>query len=151
MNMSYENPAGTMEKTTGFLMFRTARGMKKMLDTRLSEFNVTSSQATVLNTLSSQDGQSLSDIGKSIHLDKPAITGLADRMEKDGLVERRRTSSDRRIIQLFFTEKGKKLYRRIEKVIVDVDNELVETLTEEEIESLHSMLQRIWNKSNGQP
>jgi len=151
MNMSYENPAGTMEKTTGFLMFRTARGMKKMLDTRLSEFNVTSSQATVLNTLSYQDGQSLSDIGKSIHLDKPAITGLADRMEKDGLVERRRTSSDRRIIQLFFTEKGKKLYRRIEKVIVDVDNELVETLTEEEIESLHSMLQRIWNISNGQP
>ena len=149
--MSYENPAGTMEKTTGFLMFRTARGMKKMLDTRLSEFNVTSSQATVLNTLSYQDGQSLSDIGKSIHLDKPAITGLADRMEKDGLVERRRTSSDRRIIQLFFTEKGKKLYRRIEKVIVDVDNELVETLTEEEIESLHSMLQRIWNISNGQP
>jgi len=100
--MSYENPAGTMEKTTGFLMFRTARGMKKMLDARLSGFNVTSSQATVLNALSLQDGQSLSDIGKSIHLDKPAITGLADRMEKDGLVERRRTSSDRRIIQLLF-------------------------------------------------
>ncbi|MFQ6677576.1 MAG: MarR family winged helix-turn-helix transcriptional regulator [Fidelibacterota bacterium] len=149
--MSYDNPAGTMEKTTGFLMFRTARGMKKLLDTRLSEFNITSSQATVLNTLSYQDGQSLSDIGKSIHLDKPAITGLADRMEKDGLVERRRTSSDRRIIQLFFTEKGKKLFHQIEKVIVDVDNELVEALREKEIESLHSMLQRIWNKSNGQP
>jgi DNA-binding MarR family transcriptional regulator len=91
--MSYEIPIGTMEKTTGFLMFRTARGMKKILDARLSEFNVTSSQASVLNTLFSSDGISLSDIGKSVHLDKPAITGLADRMEKDGLVERRRTSS----------------------------------------------------------
>lgn len=147
--MSFEKPTGTMEKTTGFLMFRTARGMKKMLDANLSEFNVTSSQATILNTLASNDGQSLSDIGKSVHLDKPAITGLADRMEHDGLVERRRTSSDRRIIQLFLTEKGQKLYNKIEKIIVDVDQELVKTLADQEIKILHKMLQSIWDKTNG--
>lgn len=139
-----------MEKTTGFLMFRTARGMKKMLDAKLSEFNVTSSQATILNTLSNLDGQSLSDIGKSVHLDKPAITGLADRMEHDGLVERKRTSSDRRIIQLFLTEKGKKLFNKIEKIIVEVDQELVKTLADQEIRTLHKLLQCIWDKSNGQ-
>ncbi|MCH7612215.1 MAG: MarR family transcriptional regulator [Candidatus Marinimicrobia bacterium] len=148
--MSFEKPTGTMEKTTGFLMFRTARGMKKMLDAKLSEFNVTSSQATILNTLNSNDGQSLSDIGKNIHLDKPAITGLADRMEHDGLVERRRTSSDRRIIQLFLTEKGGKLFKKIEKIIVEVDQELVKTLTDQEIKTLHKMLQSIWDISNGQ-
>jgi len=147
--MSFEKPTGTMEKTTGFLMFRTARGMKKMLDSNLSEFNVTSSQATILNTLASNDGQSLSDIGKSVHLDKPAITGLADRMEHDGLVERRRTSSDRRIIQLFLTEKGGKLYKKIEKIIVKVDEELVKTLTDQKINTLHKMLQNIWDKTNG--
>jgi len=148
--MSFEKPTGTMEKTTGFLMFRTARGMKKMLDSNLSEFNVTSSQATILNTLASNDGQSLSDIGKSVHLDKPAITGLADRMEHDGLVERRRTSSDRRIIQLFLTEKGKRLYKKIEKIIVRVDEKLVKTLTNQEINTLHKMLQNIWDKTNSQ-
>lgn len=148
--MSFEKPTGTMEKTTGFLMFRTARGMKKMLDAKLSEFNVTSSQATILNTLDSNDGQSLSDIGKSVHLDKPAITGLADRMEHDGLVERKRTSSDRRIIQLFLTEKGKKLFNKIEKIIVEVDQELVKTLADQEIRTLHKLLQCIWDKSNGQ-
>lgn len=148
--MSFEKPTGTMEETTGFLMFRTARGMKKMLDAKLSEFNVTSSQATILNTLSNLDGQSLSDIGKSVHLDKPAITGLADRMEHDGLVERRRTSSDRRIIQLFLTEKGKNLYNTIEKIIVEVDQELVKTLADQEIRTLHKLLQCIWDKSNGQ-
>ncbi|MAD51029.1 MAG: MarR family transcriptional regulator [Candidatus Marinimicrobia bacterium] len=146
--MSYEIPIGTMEKTTGFLMFRTARGMKKMLDARLSEFNVTSSQASVLNTLFSSDGISLSDIGKSVHLDKPAITGLADRMEKDGLVERRRTSSDRRIIQLFLTEKGRNLYNTIETIIIEVDQQLVKGLVTQEIETLHEMLQSIWDQAN---
>ncbi|HJM11963.1 MAG TPA: MarR family transcriptional regulator [Candidatus Marinimicrobia bacterium] len=146
--MSYEIPIGTMEKTTGFLMFRTARGMKKILDARLSEFNVTSSQASVLNTLFSSDGISLSDIGKSVHLDKPAITGLADRMEKDGLVERRRTSSDRRIIQLFLTEKGRNLYNTIETIIIEVDQQLVKGLVTQEIETLHEMLQSIWDQAN---
>ena len=146
--MSYEIPIGTMEKTTGFLMFRTARGMKKILDARLSEFNVTSSQASVLNTLFSSDGISLSDIGKSVHLDKPAITGLADRMEKDGLVERRRTSSDRRIIQLFLTEKGRNLYNTIETIIIEVDQQLVKGLVTQKIETLHEMLQSIWDQAN---
>lgn len=146
--MSYEIPTGTMEKTSGFLMFRTARGMKKMLDSRLSKFNVTSSQASVLNTLNSFDGLPLSDVGKSVHLDKPAITGLADRMEKDGLVERRRTSSDRRIIQLFLTNKGKSLFNKIEDIIVDVDQQLVKDLSLKEIDTLHKMLQSIWDQSN---
>lgn len=146
--MSYEIPTGTMEKTTGFLMFRTARGMKKMLDSRLSKFNVTSSQASVLNTLFNSDGLSLSEIGRSVHLDKPAITGLADRMEKDGLVERRRTSTDRRIIQLFLTEKGRSLYNSIETIIVETDQRLVKSLSILEIETLHEMLQNIWDQAN---
>jgi DNA-binding MarR family transcriptional regulator len=148
--MSYEIPTGTMEKTTGFLMFRTARGMKKMLDARLSEFNITSSQASVLNTLFNSDGLSLSDIGKSVHLDKPAITGLADRMENDGLVERRRTSTDRRIIQLYLTEKGRNLYNAIETIIVEIDQRLVQSLTINEIDTLHNMLQSIWDQANNQ-
>lgn len=146
--MNFEIPTGTMEKTTGFLMFRTARGMKKKLDAKLSEFKVTSSQTIILNTLNSHDGQSLSDIGKNVHLDKPAITGLADRMENDGLVERRRTSADRRIIRLFLTEKGRKLFHKIEGIIIEVDQQLVKDLTDQEINTLHVMLKSIWDETN---
>lgn len=146
--MSFNTPTGTMEKTTGFLLFRTARVMKKKLDAKLSEFNVTSSQTTILNTLNINDGQSLSDIGKNVHLDKPAITGLADRMENDGLVERRRTSSDRRIILLFLTNKGKNLFNKIERIILEVDRQLVSDLTNQEIKTLHIMLKSIWRKTN---
>jgi len=146
--MSYEIPTGPMEKTSGFLMFRTARGMKRMLDARLSEFNVTSSQASVLNTLNAHNGLSLSEVGKSVHLDKPAMTGLADRMEKDGLVERKRISSDRRVIQLFLTTKGKDLFIQIEGIIGEVDQMLVKDLSSHEIDLLHQLLQHIWDCAN---
>ena len=146
--MSYETPTGSMEKTSGFLVFRTARGMKKLLDSRLSEFNITSSQASVLNTLNSQNGLSLSDVGKRVHLDKPAMTGLADRMEKDDLVKRKRISSDRRVIQLVLTKKGRDLYNKIETTILDVDQFLVSDFSSDEIKTLHKMLQRIWPQAN---
>ena len=148
--MSDKIPTLTMEKTTGFLMFRTTRGMKKMLDGKLNQFHVTSSQATVLSTLGDRDGQSLSDIGKNVYLDKPAITGLADRMENNGLVERRRTSTDRRVIQLFLTVKGRKLFNQIKKIIIDIDQQLVKGLTEQEINTLHEVMKCIWEEANGQ-
>ena len=112
-----ENHALTeIEKRTGFLVYRTARGMKKMLDFELNKYSVSSSQYTVLNTLMEDDGLSLSEIGKRVFIDKPAVTGIADRMEKDGLVERRRTSQDRRVIQLFMTKKGRALAEKTEGI-----------------------------------
>ncbi|MBC8174511.1 MAG: MarR family transcriptional regulator [Candidatus Marinimicrobia bacterium] len=125
--------------------------MKKMLDARLSEFGVTSSQHTVLSTLAENDGLSLSEIGKRIYLDKPAITGLADRLEKDGLVERRRTSEDRRVIRLYLTEKGQNLLQRFEKIATEVDRELVQVLSSSELNKFREMLNRIWLSANMEP
>lgn len=141
----------SIKQSTGFLTVRTARSMKKMLDARLSEFGVTSSQHTVLSTLAEDDGLSLSEIGKRIYLDKPAITGLADRLEKDGLVERRRTSEDRRVIRLYLTEKGQNLLQRFEKIATEVDQELVQVLSSSELNKFREMLNRIWLRANMEP
>ncbi len=141
----------SIKQSTGFLTVRTARSMKKMLDARLSEFGVTSSQHTVLSTLAENDGLSLSEIGKRIYLDKPAITGLADRLEKDGLVERRRTSEDRRVIRLYLTEKGQNLLQRFEKIATEVDRELVQVLSSSELNKFREMLNRIWLSANMEP
>ena len=145
-----ENHALTeIEKRTGFLVYRTARGMKKMLDSELNKYSVSSSQYTVLNTLMEDDGLSLSEIGKRVSIDKPAVTGIADRMEKDGLVERRRTSQDRRVIQLFMTEKGRALAEKTEGIATQIDQKLVNVLTPAEVSQFRHMLNRIWENANG--
>lgn len=131
-------------------MVRTARSMKKALDNQLVEVGVTSSQHTVLSTLAHKDGLSLSEVGRRVFLDKPAITGLADRLEKDGLVERRRTSSDRRVIRLYLTPKGRKLLHRMDEIATSLDMDLVSVLTPEQLKQFRRMLSRIWQKSNGE-
>jgi len=130
----------SLEESTGFLVVRTARTMKKALDTKLSEYGLTTSQLTVLNALAKEDGLSLSVVGKRVYLDKPAITGLADRLEKDNFVERRRTSTDRRVIQLFLTDKGSNLLQELDEIATKVDQQLVSVLAPEELTEFRNLL-----------
>ncbi|NOY05101.1 MAG: MarR family transcriptional regulator [Chlorobi bacterium] len=139
----------SIERSTGFLVVRTARSMKKALDTRLTEIGVTAVQYTVLNTLAQTDGLSLSEIGKRVFLDKPAITGLADRLENDGLVERQRNSKDRRVIKLYLSPKGRRLLGRMNDIVNSVDEELTSVLSSSELGTFREMLDRIWNNANG--
>ncbi|MEE8336110.1 MAG: MarR family transcriptional regulator [Candidatus Neomarinimicrobiota bacterium] len=138
----------SMEETTGFLMVRAARAMKKALDSELNKFGLTSSQQTILSLLKKKDGLSLSEIGKSVFLDKAAITGLADRLEKDGFVERRRDSPDRRVIQLFLSEKGRRLIRKTDSIVTAVDHRIIKFLPDSELSKLRNMLINIWDASN---
>ncbi len=128
----------------GFLVFRTARGMKKALDSRLTEYHITSSQYTVLSALGNDDCLSLSEISKRVYLDKPAITALADHLEQEELVERRRSPEDRRIVRLCLTEKGRKLQLRFEEIARNIDDELIREITPEELVVFRTILNRIW-------
>ncbi|MDP6568588.1 MAG: MarR family transcriptional regulator [Candidatus Marinimicrobia bacterium] len=138
----------SLEESTGFLVVRTARTMKKALDAKLSEYGLTTSQLTVLNALAKEDGLSLSVVGKRVYLDKPAITGLADRLEKDNFVERRRTSTDRRVIQLFLTNKGSNLLQELDEIATKVDQQLVSVLAPKELTEFRNLLNCIWEGAN---
>ncbi len=140
-----------IEKSTGFLVVRTARSMKKALDTRLGEVGVTAAQQTVLSTLGRDDGLSLTEIGNRVFLDKPAITGLIDRLEQDQLVERRRSSTDRRVINIFLTPKGRSLLTRMEEISTQVDEAITGVLSPEELRVFRTCLTKLWESANGSP
>jgi DNA-binding MarR family transcriptional regulator len=138
-----------IEKSTGFLVVRTARSMKKALDARLSEIGVTAAQQTVLSTLGQTDGLSLTEIGSRVYLDKPAITGLIDRLEQDHLVVRQRSSTDRRVIHIYLTPKGRSLLQRMEEISTEVDQEITSVLSPEELQTFRAHLEHLWRRANG--
>ncbi len=138
-----------LEQSTGFLVVRTARSMKRALDSQLARIGVTASQHVIISTLAHEDGLSLSEVGKRAYLDRPAITGLADRLEKDGLVERRRSTNDRRVIKLHLTRKGRNLLTEMNLIATTVDQELVSDLSKQELRELRRLITRIWGQTNG--
>ncbi|MFQ6614881.1 MAG: MarR family winged helix-turn-helix transcriptional regulator, partial [Fidelibacterota bacterium] len=113
------------------------------------EKGITATQFMVLDALKDRGALPLSEIGRKIYLDKPAITGLADRLEKDGFVERRRSSDDRRVVRLHLTAKGESAHRELEPLVIAVDRELTCVLSANELNAMRTSLNKIWKHADG--
>lgn len=138
-----------LDRSLGFLLARTARGMKRALESRLSEYNITASQYIVLAQLDDEDGISLSQLGERLDFDNPTITGVVDRMERHGLVVRRRVADDRRVINVFLTTKGANLLSTIEDVADEINAKALDEFTKADKQKFIKSLDTIWKKMNG--
>ncbi|HLB01368.1 MAG TPA: MarR family transcriptional regulator [Bacteroidota bacterium] len=139
----------TLDMSVGFLLNRAARSMKRGLESRLVTYGLTSTQYIVLALLAKKDGLSQSQLGSHLYFDNPTVTGVIDRMERDGLVERRRTSGDRRVINIFLCDKARKILAEVATVADDLDREAMKEYSRKEQSDLIRMLNTIWEKMNG--
>ena len=71
-----------------------------------SGLDVTPEQWVVLFRLSQRQGLSQSELGERTVKDKTTVTRILDRLEKKGLVTRRRDVNDRRSQRIFLTDQG---------------------------------------------
>lgn len=72
----------------------------KFLTQKVAELNLTSVQAMVLGFLTEEDQISSSELGKRTELDSATLTGILDRLEAAGFLERRSNPDDRRSIHI---------------------------------------------------
>jgi DNA-binding MarR family transcriptional regulator len=71
------------------------------------------------------------------------VTGIIDRMEREGLVQRVRSSEDRRVIRIHLTEKGAKLARDIPVEPMEVLRSALGGLTSTETKDFLSIMTKI--------
>lgn len=72
--------------------------------------DVTLPRFDLLANLDRDDGQTLASLSRKMLVTAGNLTGLVDRAERDGLVERRADPSDRRATRVHLTRRGRKLY-----------------------------------------
>jgi len=77
-----------------------------------NKFEITGPQLWALKTISQNENLYLSELGKRMYLHPSTITGLIDRLEKKGYVERSRDQKDRRVIYVQLTPKGKRIVKK---------------------------------------
>ena len=65
-----------------------------------SQFGLTGPQLTVIKLLETFDNLSLSSLSERIRAQNSTVTGIIDRMERDGIVTRTRSEEDRRVVRV---------------------------------------------------
>ncbi len=86
------------------LMFRTQRPRLLAL---CSEFDITPPQLMTLRGLSSDAPVPMSEIARALACDASNVTGIVDRLEARGLVQRSSAAGDRRVRMLTLTPAGR--------------------------------------------
>lgn len=133
----------TTENSVSWLLNYSSRLATRRATSKLQAHGITPPQWAVLAQLMEQNGQSLSSLGTKALFDGPTMTGIVDRLESNGFVERRRDSRDRRVINLYLTDKGRELMHKLPPIGQLTDEELVRDLSKEEVDCLVKTLRRI--------
>src|SRR6185503_6751095 len=91
------------------VLLRLARELRKETE----QLGITARQATLLWLVKRSPGMSLAELASEEGISAPALSGHVDRLERAGLLERVRSSDDRRRVGLTLTSEGERLMRRI--------------------------------------
>ena len=134
-----EDPKQTIRKDASrladFIMF-TQRSFLLNLSKELNKGNVSFPQFFLLGYLANEDFLTMTDISKKMGHSTAAATGLVDRLEKLGYVQRMHAQDDRRKVMVQITRKGIDLVERIREEIVTSLIDLMEDLDKEDQEAL---------------
>ena len=122
-------------KLADFIMF-TQRNFLLNLSKELNKGSVSYAQFFLLGYLANENFLTMTDISKKMGHSTAAATGLVDRLEKLGYVQRLHASEDRRKVMVQITKKGVDLVERIREDIVGSLVTLMVDLDENEQEAL---------------
>lgn len=94
----------------------------------------------LLLLLRANHGAAPKRLARSLNLLAPHVTLLLDRMAERGLVERRRSPTDGRALQVHLTAKGETLAQRVYRVSLTMEDELLRVMSPAERAMLRELL-----------
>lgn len=107
------------------------------------EVGLTGPQLTVIKLLESLGDLSLSSLSERIRAQNSTVTGIIDRMEREGLVRRERSTADRRVVYIRLSEKGARLAREIQVEPMEIFRFALLGLTRDDLRDLLRILNKL--------
>lgn len=97
----------------------------------------------VIFALWGKDGLPIKSLCEKTSLDKSTLTGIIDRLERDGYIERKQSETDKRSTIISLTGKEQEFANHVQKVSDQMNSIFYKGFTDEEITQFDTMLQRI--------
>ena len=105
--------------------------------------NLGKPELLVLDTVYKEEGLMMSGLSKRLGIRLSTATGIVDRLIEKELVDRQRDYSDRRMVRVVLTEKGRKTSQMYQRRKRESFKRMANLLTEAEQESLGLIFEKI--------
>lgn len=138
-------PFSSRQQEAALNIMRTADALKRGLDLLLKRHGITPSQYNVLRILrgAGAPGLHCTAIAERMITAEPDITRLLMRMERLGLLERRRDGNDRRMVTAIATEQGLQILDDVEIPLRALQRQQFLLLSDRETQELIAALEKV--------
>ena len=126
-----------------FQLSRITRKITRYYRDKISAFGLTRGQFFMLVAIFEEDSLLPSQLAEKAALDRPTTTGLLDRLERDGWVERQPDSNDRRALRIHLSSKAVKNRNSILSIFEEINSQFVNRYSKEEWRQFQSLLQKL--------
>jgi DNA-binding MarR family transcriptional regulator len=118
------------------LIKRVMSRIKQEVGNHFKEMNLTGPQGILMGTLAHHGEMKVSELSEKLELSNSTVSGILDRLENQGFIERTRSKKDRRVVYIKVTDE----FRKQSKKQFDEVNRLVEQMmdkaTPEELDTV---------------
>ena len=122
---------------------RAGQLLSRVFDERLAAVGGSLPIWFVLLSLKSASHRTQRELAEMVGIGGPTLTHHLNRLESDGLIERTRDPSNRRVQQVVLTAKGDALFERLRREAMRFDRELRHGLSERDQKTLLRVLERL--------
>ena len=113
------------------------------LATMLEVYDITPGQYGILNYLWENQHGTPKELAQALALETSTISGVLDRMQKKGLIDRQIAPNDRRSILVVPTQEGEAIKDGVLEIVEELNREVLKDISPEEKDTLFSCLRRI--------
>jgi DNA-binding MarR family transcriptional regulator len=129
-----------IEDCLSFYLGKAYQRVAQSAKQRLAPYGVTPVQYALLKVLWERDQQSGAELSDRLLLDSATMTGLLDRLEHAGLIERQAHATDRRVNRVALTARGRDLQVPLDREMDQLNQGFLGEFTPEERRLLRNLL-----------
>jgi DNA-binding MarR family transcriptional regulator len=126
-----------------FAIFALARTHRAKAASMLADIGLFPGQEILLMQLAGQDGRPQKSLCESIGLDHSTVAKSVGRLERDGLIERRKCPDDGRISQVHLTARGRDMTDAISRIWAELERQTIKDLSDAEQQALMAAAKKI--------
>ena len=130
----------------GFLISQIKQVQGRVFDAMLQEAGIeefNGAQGRILYILWQEDNLPIVELSRRTGLAKTTLTGMLDRMEEKGILERRFDKKDRRQVRIVLSDKARELNDKYNQVSDAMNERFYRGFTDSEIKQFEETLERI--------
>ena len=131
-------------------LIRLIKTHKQIVNVEFAKVGLSQGQPKILDFLSHNNGCIQRELAENCHIKPATVTSILASMERSGLIHRDPNTKDRRVLNVFITNKGKIAQRQVEKIFNSIDETCFIGFTEEEKKQTMHVLNRLYdNRKHG--